>query len=366
MRHQVWSAIVASPILAALIFSACGGGSDGNKNDATPGPERSFLMGFSTLPRELNADSYAETFALAADAGDMVLIQRTPPWEEFLPGGSVGSATADTTAAEIAAVDDHDLKLFFAIDPTDAMTGRDRIGGLPSSYEGRGFDDAGIRSAFASYAEYVTINYEPSYLALGVEMNLYLQRNEDDLDNFESLYKETYDRVKAVRPETQVTLTFQYEDMQSLLPTEDRHFPDWSLIERFEPMMDVMAISTYPSFAFSRVADMPKNYYSQLRGFTDRPIVIAEMGFSSAAAADGANNGSEPEQKAFVERIIDEAATLKMPLVVWFAAWDPAYAEGSTFSAFAHVGLLRTDGSEKPAWDAWQTTALRPFAGMSE
>ncbi len=363
MRHQVWRSIAASSMLVVLILSACGGESGGDDTEATAGPDRSFLMGFSTLPRELNADSYAQTFALAGDAGEMVLIQRTPPWEEFLPGGSVGSATADTTAAEIAAVGEHDLQLFFAIDPTDGTTGRDRLGGLPSSYEGRDFSDADVRSAFASYAEYVAINYKPAYLALGVEMNLYFQRNKDDLVNFESLYKETYDRVKAARPETQVTLTFQYEDMQSLLPTEDRHFPDWSLIEHFEPKMDVMAISTYPSFAYSRVADMPSNYYSQLRGFTERPIVIAEMGFSSATEADGTNNGSEPEQQAFVERIIREAGTLKMPLVVWFAAWDPAYAAGTTFGAFSNIGLLRADGSEKPAWRAWRGASLRPYVG---
>ncbi|MBI5287778.1 MAG: hypothetical protein HY873_02270 [Chloroflexi bacterium] len=351
-------ALLCAAALLPLALSACDRGS-GSDEQPSAGNPRAFAMGISTLPRELNAQAYAETFELAADAGGMVLIQRTPPWQDFLPGASVGDETTTTTAAEIDAIDANDLTLFFAIDPTDGATGRDRLAGLPASHEGRDFSDPDIRAAFASYAEYVVINYRPAYLALGVEMNLYYQENQEAFEDFISLYEETYDRVKSTSPQTQVTVTFQFEDLQSLLPTEDRHFPDWPLIARFEDRMDVMAISTYPSFAYARATDIPDNYYSQLRGFTDKPIVIAEMGFASEPG-ETMNSGSETEQSAFVARILREAASLSMPAIIWFAAWDPAYAEGTAFSAFQHIGLLHTDGAEKPAWSTWRTAALRP------
>lgn len=349
---------MAASLFAGLAVSACGG-NDNTSEEAPAGEPRAFMMGISSLPRELNAQAYADTFELAGEAGEMILIQRTPPWTEFLPGGAVSDATADTTAAEIQAVQDEDLTLFFAIDPTDAATGRDRIGGLPASHEGRGFDDPDVRAAFASYAEYVAINYQPRYLALGVEINLYLGQDEERITAFESLYAETYARVKAVASATQVTVTFQYEDLQSILPTEDRHFADWPLIERFEPNMDVAAISTYPGFAFERAADIPENYYSQLLGFTEKPIVIAEMGFASAPSPP-ASNGTEEEQAAFVKRALAEAEELRMPFVIWFAAWDPAYAEGTAFNVFRHIGLLRSDGAQKPSWAEWHSAALRP------
>ena len=185
-------------------------------------------------------------------------------------------------------------------------------------------------------------------------------QDEERIDAFASLYEETYTRVRAVAPETQVTVTFQYEDLQSILPTEDRHFADWPLIERFEANMDVAAISTYPSFAFARAADIPENYYSQLLGFTDKPIVIAEMGFSSALSPPD-DNGNEEEQAAFVERVLADAEDLEMPFVIWFAGWDPAYAEGTAFSMFRHIGLLHTDGAEKPSWEEWRSAVQRPL-----
>jgi hypothetical protein len=358
-----WRAPLAAAACAAtaLFASACGHGSR-TASGPTPGPPRAFMMGISTLPRELNATSYADSFRLAGDTGDMVLIQRTPPWADFLPGADVSEDTAKTTAGEKDALHDGHLKLFYAIDPTDGSTGRDRLAGLPPSLSGRNFSDPDVRAAFISYAKYVALNYKPAYLALGVEMNLYYDKNKDDLENFKSLYDDAYDEVKQISSDTQVTVTFQYEDLQGILPTEDKHFADWQLLNQFEGKMDVAAISTYPSFSFPNAAAIPDNYYSQLRAFTDRPVVIAEAGYSSAAGAQGINNGTEADQASFAARLIAEAQNLKMPFVIWFAGWDPAYAQDTPFSVFQHIGLRRGDDSEKPAWNVWSDAARRPYA----
>ena len=358
IRRGAW---LGAAIAVAIVIASCGGGASTRTRDAGEGEARSFMMGISTLPRELNAKSYDEAFKLAGDTGDMVLIQRTPPWADFLPGADIGKQTAETTAAEKQAIADGKLRLFFAIDPTDSSTGRDRLAGLPPSSSGKTFADADIRAAFVSYAKYVALNYKPAYLALGVEINLYLDKNKESLADFASLYAEAYDRVKEISPETQVTVTFQYEDLQAILPTEDKHFSDWPLLQEFDPRLDVMAISTYPSFAFDTPAAIPDNYYSQLRAFTDRPIVIAEMGYSSAAGVQGINDGTEEEQDAFEKRALTEAQSLRMPFVIWFAGWDPAFAKDTPLEVFQHIGLRRTDDTEKPAWQTWVEAARRPY-----
>jgi hypothetical protein len=347
-------------LAAASALVACGASSD---DDAAParGPARPFLMGFSTLPRELTGEAYAETFELAADHGEIVLVQRTPPWEEFLAGGAVSDATAATTASEKQALSDRDLRLFFAIDPTDSATGRDRLAALPEDLAGRNFGDPQVREAFVSYAKYVALNYKPDYLALGVEVNLYYRRDEDDFENFKSLYAEAYAAVKDASPGTQITATFQYEDLQGILPTQDKHFADWQLLKAFDPLMDFVAISTHPSLAFPLERSIPDNYYSQLSGFTSLPIAIAEMSYSSALGSQGVNNGSEADQKAYLRRVLDQAEEMEMAFVIWLAGWDPAFTKGSDQSAFEHTGLLRADNSQKPAWPSWADAAARPL-----
>jgi hypothetical protein len=345
---------------AVLAFASCGGGAKTGHTDAGAEP-RSFMMGISTLPRELNAKSYQEAFQLAGDNGDMVLIQRTPPWSEFVPGADVSADTANTTAAEHQAATDKHLKTFFAIDPTDGSTGRDRLADLPAALTGAHFDDERVRQAFVSYARYVALNYKPAYLALGVEMNLYYNKNKGDFANFESLYAEAYDRVKEISPDTQITVTFQYEDLQGILPTEDKHFADWQLLKAFEPKLDVTAISTYPSFSFANAAAIPQNYYSQLSAFTSHPIVIAEMGYASAAGPQGLNSGTERDQDAYLKRALVDAQSLDMPFVVWFAGWDPSYAKDTPLGVFQHIGLRNGDNSVKLAWQTWSEAARRPY-----
>ncbi len=353
----------ATPLLcAALLLAAACGGDDSPDPAPTGGPRRSFAMGFSSLPRELNADAYADALEFAGEHGDMVLIQRMLPWADFVPGAQVSEETANNTASEREAIDEHDLGLFFAIDVTDGATGRDRLVELPPDMAGRRFDDAAVRAAFVSYAEYVALNYKPQYLALGVEMNLYYQKNKDDWENFRSLYREAYAAVKKQSPGTQVTVTWQYEDLQGIFPREDQHFAEWELVSAWDGDVDFVGISSYPSFAYASAAAIPDVYYSQLRAFTSKPIALAEFGYSSAPGHQGLNSGTEEDQTAYLRRVLREAELVPMAFIVWFAIWDPAYARGTAFSAFQSIGLLREDDTEKPAWTFWADAAAQPLA----
>jgi len=355
-RALVPLALVAAIWAAAALAPACGGGED-DAPPGTGGPPRPVMMGFSTLPRELNAESYGAAIAFAGKHGEVLLVQRTVPWEDFRPGAVVSDALAETTAAEIEAIEDTGDALFFAIDPTDGATGRDRLGALPADMAGRRFDDEEVRAAFASYAEYIARNYTPEYLALGVEMNLYYERNEGDFEEYKSLYNAVYARVKEISPETQVTVTFQYEDLQGILPREDAHFASWHLLRAFEPNIDFIGLSTYPSLVFAHPAQIPEEYYTQVTAFTRKPVAFTEMGY--ATAQDGGNE----EQAAFVERALRDAEDLEMPFAIWFAIWDPAYARDTPYAAFQSIGLRRADDAEKPGWQVWERARARAYAG---
>jgi len=355
---------LAAWLLLSLALAACGGG--GPEGDAdkplSAGPVRDFHMGISSLPPELSEERYEEVFTLAGEFGDLILIQRTPPWEEFLPDGTISDDTIRTTEAERTLAERNGLALFLAIDLTDGAKGRSRLAALPDDLMGSGFEDADVRAAFLSYTKYVALNYQPDYLALGVEMNMYYQHEPEDFDSFVSLYFEAYDAVKEVSQDTLVFSTFQMEELQSLLPTGEIHPPQWHLFRRFEPKLDLLAISTYPSFAFETPEDIPADYYEQLRRYTDRPIVIAEMGYSSGPCRQGINDGTEREQKNFLRNILLRAEAMEMPFLVWFAGWDPAFATDPPLDLFQHIGLIRPDGSKKPSWFLWAQAARRPLA----
>ena len=332
-------------------------------NRAEPaGDARTLSLGFSTLPPERTSDSYIGAFATAAQYADVVLIQRTPPWEDFLPGGSVSKDTADRTRLETSLLDQYKgLKRFYAIDPTDGVVQRSRLANLPPSVDPElGFLDPNLRQAFIAYTAYVVKNYSPDYLAIGVEVNMTFERNPKQFEAFVSLYQEAYDTAKAANSKTKVFPTFQLEDLEGNFG--EVHPPHWSIIDSFRTKMDALAISSYPFLSGIRTAaDLRSDYYSQLKTYWDGEILISETGYPSAPVDGQVTVGTEEDQQAYLARLVGEANKLGFSLVVWFAALDPAFATTGTASVFKDIGLRKSDGSNKLAWATWEDWSRRPI-----
>lgn len=353
-----------------LSASACGGGSSDSKVGPGPaiqrpsesGEPRTVRIGFSTLPAERTSDAYLGTFATAAQYGDAILIQRTPPWEDFLPGGSVSNATNDTTRLETALLDQYSgLTRFYAIDPTDGVVQRSRLANLPANISpDQGFLDPRLREAFIAYTTHVVKNYKPDYLAIGVEINMLYERNPRQFDAFVSLYQEAYDAAKHNNSRTKVFPTFQLEDLEGNFG--DIHPPHWEVIDRFRGKMDVLAISTYPFLSGLRsAAEIRPDYYSQLKKHWDGEIVISETGHASAPVEGHVNVGTEEDQQAYLTRLFQESESNGFSMVIWFAALDPSFASGGASAVFKDIGLRRSDGANKLAWSTWEEWARRPL-----
>jgi len=351
-------------LLAGLVLAACGG-EEQHAPPALPsgtGQPRTFAMGLSSFPPELTEESYASAFELAASVGEVILIRRTPPWDELLTDAPFPSdCTAANTQREIELAAEHGLDIFLAIDVADFSGGCNQEATLPAELANAGFANERVRQALVTYAQYVALNYRPTYLAFGVDVNTFAEEGSEDFDQFLSIYNEAYDAVKGLSPETLVFPTFQLERLDASLPPEGPRQPQWYLIPRFGTRLDLLAVSSYPSLAFSDVKKIPADHYLQLAAHTDRPVVIADMGYSSGPGPDGAHEGSEEQQAAFLRRALRDAQRLAMPLVVWFIGQDTSFAGEPPFEHLQHLGLLRQDGTAKAAWRAWEEAARRPL-----
>lgn len=315
-------------------------------------------MGVSSVPQQPTDDSYKEAFEFARSAGEVIMIQRAPPWSEFVPGASISERTERLTRFERELAKDNKLKLFLAIDPTDPAD-RGRLAALPDDLRGRDFADARVRSAFISYAKYLALNYKPAYLALGVEVDMFFNRRGDaGFRNFQSLYFEAYDAVKDVSPATLVFPTFQYESLRAIINTGEAIQPAWPLIGRFEPKIDALAVSSFPGFAYARPEGMAADYYAELRARSQKPLILASIGWSSAAAAGG--EGSDQDQASYLSRTLSEAEALGVTLVVWYLGRDLQNTALPAFEPLAATGLRDAGGKPKPSWTVWRIYQARP------
>ena len=362
-----YSIVLLTAVVASL-FSACGGG-DG---DGQPGPAiqrgapagepRAVRLGFGVLPAELTAESYRRSFATAAQYAEVVRIQRAPPWEDFLPGGKISTQTADTTRLETSLLAQYrSLKRFYAIDPTDPAVRRTRPVNLPPSIDpDEGFNSPALREAFIKYTAYIAKSYQPDYLALGVEVNMLADRRPGQFEAFVTLYREAYKAAKDASPKTKVFPTFQLEDLEGTLDAV--HPPHWEVLENFRGVIDVLAVSTYPYLGELRAAaDVPADYYTQLKTRFTGEIMIAETAYPSAQVEGRGVVGSEEDQLAYLTRLLSEADASGIGTVIWLAPLDPGFATAGNATIFRDTGLRKSDGSNKLAWPAWEEWARRPL-----
>jgi len=362
-RRFRWPVFAFTLALVALL-GACGGDDAAPAATLTPSATtdagaapRAFQLGVSSLPVEASEAAYAKAFALAGQLGEVVLIQRAPPWADFVPGGSISPRTERLTRIERDLARQNDLRLLLAIDPT-SPSDRGQLAGLPPSLVGRDFSDKDVRASFIAYSKYMALNYKPAYMAIGVEVDLfYARRGSAAFRNFVSLYFEAYDAVKEVSPNTLVFATFQYENLLGILGGGPPEQPAWSLVDSFQPKLDLLAISTFPGSSFENLGDMPSGFYDELADHGDKPVVF----FSAGWASQEAGGDDDTSQFAYLYRLFAAADSLRSPFLIWFVARDPEVSPDDGLGPLARMGLYDASGKPKDALRVWNSNLSRPL-----
>lgn len=298
----------------------------------SPVPSTQTLKGVSLSPKSFSPVDFADFFNRAKEAG--VLISWAGDWNEL--GNTTGGGPK--VLAELAPTYSYMpviLAQFFTqssgklLRPMDAAT--------TQRYKD-------ILLAFVD-------KYRPSYVGLGIEVNMLYEKSPADFERFVQLFDELYEAVKSVSPRTKVFTVFQLEKMKGLSGglfggRNDPNNAQWHLLDRF-PDSDIIAFTTYPGLIYKGPEQIPQDYYSDIKSHTSKPIAFTEVGWHTASSPLGWES-SEVEQSEFVETFFNLTRGLDTEMVIWSFLYDQ-----STIEPFNSMGLLRNDGNAKPAWDQW-------------
>ena len=235
-----------------------------------------------------------------------------------------------------------------------------RLAPLPDELKGKNFGSEEVQRSYLTYVRYMAASYRPKYMALAVEVNLLYGGNQAEFNRFLPVYRQAFDIVKEVSPDTRVFASFQFEDLLGKIPW-NKHDPDWKLLDQFGNKLDVFAVSTYPSLLATPVQDLSEDYYTQASEYTSLPLAIMDMGYSSGPGAAGVNVGSEAEQARFLLHALGAADRLGMLFVLWYAHGDPKYVLDPPLDVYASIGLRATDGKAKAGWAIWIQNFRRPY-----
>jgi len=358
--------------ISALILAILACGTElPNPSDPITTPENSIFdsgetaYGFFPTPPEVNVESVVNNMKAISEHADVVLFQQEIPWTEFVESSEADSKKVEELRGMVQLAAGNGLEPIFIVDPLNGLNRREFMGLPPELAEGN-FGTPEIRSAFKNYALRLVREFNPRYIGLGSEINTYMDAHPDDAKNYLSLYHETYSAIKADAPETQVFVTFQWDDLNNLgLFNEGIEYETkWEQIESFEPQLDLWVISSYLCFFFDRASDVPNDYYTPLLKQTDKPIAVAEGGCSSVPL--DIQSGSEQDQIGYLRAIDSQLGGDRLAFWIYliysdlnmdsFAPLMEEQGAGNSIeglSYFASLGLVEIDGTPKLVLDIW-------------
>lgn len=188
--------------------------------------------------------------------------------------------------------------------------------------------------------------YKPPYFGMGVETNIFAQKNPEAFEEFVPFYNKVYDAIKEVSPHTKVFTVFQLETMKGLDMWEIKeNSPHWNMIDRFKH--DIVAFTTYPGLFYRDVTDIPNDHYSEILSHVSKPVAFTEIGWHSASSPVGWES-SESEQAEFIYAFYDLTKHMEVEIAVWSFMYDPDIIE-----PFNSMGLIDEDDHARLAWDVW-------------
>ncbi len=212
--------------------------------------------------------------------------------------------------------------------------------------------DETTKQSYKTSASAFAERYRPQYLGIGVEINILHERSPADFEAFAKFFGEVSKAVKEKSPTTRVFTVFQLEKMKGMGGglfggENDPKKAEWHLLEDFAGYSDVVAFTTYPDLIYKDPSDIPNDYYSEIRMRTSKPIIFTEIGWHADASPLGWES-SEEEQERYVWRFFSLTSSLNMEVSIWSFVYDQNVSE-----PFCSMGLLKADGYQRPAWNAW-------------
>jgi len=419
--------LAAAPLLVAVVCltATCG-------DSAPPGESRSYRLAASGSQLLVTGPvtGLVLTDANLADDVELVAIHQEfygVPWEAFSTGAWPPPGWAGQMAALAASARAMGKQVFLSVSPLDgnrsSLAPRVRVvnasevvesGWAPQCWDARTAPDGATwRQAYVHYVEWMVDTFQPAFLNVGIELNLWDIACPSAWDGMVDVVNAAYDAAKSRRASLPVFPSIQIDALYGLAPGScppgvdagtcyDTGYAHLAGLKR-----DRFAVSTYPYLGVVPSLDaLPADWFTRAaRRGSERPV-IAEAGWLStslvAQTAGGACftalTSDETLAANYLDRLLSDAQRSGMDLVTWIADRDllieplmtdcgchqtaewcavrdlfrgppPAGTEDTQLAgelrmkAFGAMGLRTYDGAQKQAvYRRWQQARALPVA----
>jgi hypothetical protein len=331
---------------------------------------RPFLMGFTEWPADLTDEGMKVAREYAQSHGDIVSVMFIGgiPWPEALDGKPFSQDVQQNLNYRAPA----GKKLFLSISPLNKdkrelapYWGTNENQPLPKPWANEALNSPRVKKAFLNFVLRAVDALHPDYLAIGVESNVLLSRNQSKWQQWKELQRETYTAVKKVHRNLPVFFTTEVLHYKRLT-REAKGTDQEKEVAEMMRYSDLFAMSFYPHMSAEVPRVIPQNFLD-FAGRFKKGIAVAESGMTSRnvelKSYATTLYGSEADQTQFTEYLLKTASRDAYEFVINFATTDsdklvarlrPPLADLARI--WAHIGMQTGDRKPKPAsavWDAY-------------
>ena len=250
---------------------------------------------------------------------------------------------------------------------------------MPKKMRNAAFDSKAVKKAYLSYVREAVDIFDPQFLNIGIEVDGIAARRARDWPAFERLFVHVKKGIQSKNPDIKIGVSLTLHAL--LVPRIAKTAK--SLVEK----SDYLGLSVYPyassfgeAFGYpplGKGADRWRKQLTWVRSYTDKPIAIAETGFTTKNINLPNYKlkmyGNSDDQAAYVHDLIRLARRDDYLFVVWFLAVDydrlyekmPQNAATEVNLLWRNIGLY--DGNLKPKqalkeWRAFRNLSAADIA----
>lgn len=317
---------------------------------------------------EPSVASLLATMPIAADSSDAVLVQREVPWARILAGTPMQTIADEDYDGVMAFLRGLGLRVSILVDPLDGLDRTREANETRTA--GRTLNDPALRALHEQWVELLASRYQPDYLGCASEINSLAARGDPELfANIRDMCNRLAPRVRALSPVTKFFVSFQVDEAWGRPPIPPSAVDHFALTRVFD--IDVLGLSSYPSFFFDEPSQIPGDYFRRLQVESGKPVILAEGGWTSASSTGVETAASLARQAGFYGRLFEllDSVQAEMVILLLFADMDiDAYAAvsppGTNFEGlrpFANMGITQPDLSPKPSFAVWKARFNLPY-----
>ncbi len=332
--------------------------------------ERPFYMGFSTWPPDLDYQAIDKSYELTNANSDMRLLHLDGgvPWVEMSRNLAIPKRIESSW--DYTKTRTKNKKMFVAITPLNFerdglalyANEKDDNQSLPKDWQKLALNSPQVKEAYLNYAENVISYWNPDYLAVGIEVNISLNKNKKIWEQYVDLHKYIYQNLKVRHPNLPVFATIQMEHFNGQADeAEGNEELQKKQVGALMTYCDIAALSMYP---YSNEGfKLTRNYFDDIKSF-GKPIAISETGWPSEKynILIFPIKGSKKGQAEFLATLLEIGMQDQFVFVINWVNVDYnkmldklPWLLSQIAKSWVYDGLWDKDFQEKPALKIWQT-----------